>query len=254
MERIDCVVIGAGVVGLAIARRLAQAGREVIVLEADSAIGMGTSSRNSEVIHAGIYYPQNSLKARFCVQGKEALYAYCNNRSIPYRRCGKLIVASDTGQIDGLHALKDKADKNGVFDLELLSAAQVLEMEPDIQCVAALRSPSTGIIDSHALMLSLQGDAENAGAMFAFQSALVGGAMTPDGIVLRVQGADEEWIANTVVNSAGLQAQSVASLLSGLPQETIPPTFYAKGNYFAYSGRANFSQNCGRLFNQASLL
>jgi len=234
-------VIGAGVVGLAIASRLAQAGREVIVLEAGSAIGMGTSSRNSEVIHAGIYYPHDSLKARLCVHGKKALYAYCDSRSIPYRRCGKLIVATNASQIAGLHALQKKAGKNGVFDLQLLSAAQVREMEPDIHCTAALRSPDTGIIDSHALMLSLQGDAENAGAMFAFQCALVGGEITPDGIVLRVNGAGEEWIANTVINSAGLQAQSVATLLSGLPPQTIPPAFYAKGNYFAYSGRTNFS-------------
>lgn len=241
MERIDCVVIGAGVVGLAVASRLAQAGRDVIVLEAGSAIGTGTSSRNSEVIHAGIYYPQNSLKARLCVRGKEALYAYCDTRSIPYRRCGKLIVATNSSQISGLHALKEKAEGNGVIDLQFLSEAEVNAIEPDIHCVAALLSPSTGIIDSHALMLSLQGDAENAGAMFAFQSALAGGDITPDGIVLRVDGADEEWMANTVINCAGLQAQNVASLLSGLPQQTIPPAFYAKGNYFAYSGRASFS-------------
>lgn len=241
MEKIDCVVIGAGVVGLAVASRLAQAGRDVIVLEAGSAIGTGTSSRNSEVIHAGIYYSQNSLKARLCVRGKEALYAYCDSRSIPYRRCGKLIVATNSSQISGLHALKEKAEGNGVFDLQFLSEAEVSAIEPDIHCVAALLSPSTGIIDSHALMLSLQGDAENAGAMFAFQSALEGGEITPDGIVLRVNGADEEWIANTVINCAGLQAQNVASLLSGLPQQTIPPAFYAKGNYFAYSGRASFS-------------
>lgn len=241
MERIDCVVIGAGVVGLTIASRLAQAGREVIVLESGSAIGTGTSSRNSEVIHAGIYYAQNSLKARLCVHGKEALYAYCDSRSIPYRRCGKLIVATDASQITGLHGLQEKAGKNGILDLQLLDAAQVREIEPEIHCAAALLSPSTGIIDSHAFMLSLQGDAENAGAMFAFQSALVGGEVTPDGTVLRVHGADDEWIASTVINSAGLQAQNVASRLSGLPRQTIPPVFYAKGNYFAYSGRANFS-------------
>lgn len=241
MERIDCVVIGAGVVGLAIAARLARSGRDVIVLEASNAIGTGTSSRNSEVVHAGIYYPRDSLKARLCLAGKQALYAYCDRRSIPYRRCGKLIVATDSIQIENLHQLKKKAESNGVFDLQFLSAADVRGLEPDIRCAAALLSPSTGIIDSHALMLSLQGDAENAGAIFAFQSAFEGGAIAPDGIVMRVHGADEEWIANTVINSAGLQAQSVASLLSGFPKRTIPPIFYAKGNYFSYSGRANFS-------------
>ena len=241
MERIDCVVIGAGVVGLAIASRLAQAGRDVIVLEAGNAIGTGTSSRNSEVIHAGIYYQKNSLKARLCVRGKEALYNYCESRSIPYRRCGKLIVATNTSQIADLHALEKKAEGNAVFDLQFLNAAEVKTIEPDIHCAAALHSPNTGIIDSHALMLSLQGDAENAGALFAFQSALDGGDITPDGIVLRVRDADEEWLANTVINCAGLQAQNVALLLSGLPQQTIPALFYAKGNYFSYSGRANFS-------------
>jgi L-2-hydroxyglutarate oxidase LhgO len=241
MERIDCVVVGAGVVGLAIASRLAQAGREVIVLEAVNAIGTGTSSRNSEVIHAGIYYTKNSLKARLCVRGKEALYAYCDSRSIPYRRCGKLIVATAPSQIGELHALRGKAEGNGVFDLQWLSEAEVKQIEPDIHCLAALRSPSTGIIDSHALMLSLQGDAENAGATFAFESALAGGDITRDGIVLRVNASDEEWIANTVINCAGLQAQNVASLLTGLPKATIPPNHYAKGDYFAYSGRANFS-------------
>lgn len=241
MERIDCVVIGAGVVGLAIASRLAQAGREVIVLEAGNAIGTGTSSRNSEVIHAGIYYPKDSLKARLCVRGKEALYAYCEHRSIPHRRCGKLIVATDADHIGALHALTEKARRNRVFDLQLLSAAQVGAIEPEIRCAAALLSPSTGIVDSHALMLSLQGDAERAGAMFAFQSALEGADITPDGMVLRVRGTDEEWLAGTVINCAGLQAQQVAALLSGLPQQTVPPLFYAKGSYFSYRGNAGFS-------------
>jgi L-2-hydroxyglutarate oxidase LhgO len=241
MERIDCVVIGAGVVGLAVASRLAQSGRAVIVLEAGNAIGTGTSSRNSEVIHAGIYYPRDSLKARLCVRGKQTLYAYCNRRSIPYRRCGKLIVATDSSQIADLHALREKAENNGVLDLQFLSSAEARALEPDMHCVAALLSPSTGIIDSHALMLSLQGDAENAGAIFAFHSDLEGGAVTPDGIVLRVSGTDEEWMASTVVNCAGLQAQNVASLLSGFPKQTIPPIFYAKGSYFSYRGHADFS-------------
>lgn len=241
MERVDCVVIGAGVVGLAVARRLAQGGREVMVLEAARSIGTGTSSRNSEVIHAGIYYPPDSLKATLCVRGREALYAYCESRAIPHRRCGKLIVATDAGQLSALQALRDKACANGVFDLQSLTAAQVKTMEPDISCLAALLSPSTGIIDSHALMLQLQADAEQAGAVFAFQSAVEGGEITFEGIALRVQGAIEPLLAHSVINCAGLQAQQVAARLVGLPAASIPPLFYAKGNYFSFSGRANFS-------------
>lgn len=241
MERVDCVVIGAGVVGLAVARRLALAGREVIVLEAAHSIGTGTSSRNSEVIHAGIYYATNSLKARLCVQGNAALYAYCQRHAIPNRRCGKLIVASDAAQVGALQALRSKARANGILDLQSLTAAQVKTMEPDILCVAALLSPSTGIIDSHALMLQLQADAEQAGAVFAFQSAVEAGEITADGIALRVQGADEALLARSVINCAGLQAQQVAARLVGLPAASIPPLFYAKGNYFSFSGRANFS-------------
>jgi L-2-hydroxyglutarate oxidase LhgO len=241
MERVDCVVIGAGVVGVAVARRLAQDGREVMVLEAAHSIGTGTSSRNSEVIHAGIYYPPNSLKATLCVRGRQSLYAYCESRAVPYRRCGKLIVATDAGQLSALQALRDKACVNGVFDLQSLTAAQAKAMEPDIFCVAALLSPSTGIIDSHALMLQLQADAEQAGAVFAFQSAVEAGEITPDGIALRVQGAGEPLLAHSVINCAGLQAQQVAARLVGLPPASIPPLFYAKGNYFSFSGRAHFS-------------
>ncbi|ABD69370.1 FAD dependent oxidoreductase [Rhodoferax ferrireducens T118] len=241
MERVDCVVIGAGVVGLAVARRLAQDGREVMVLEAAHSIGTGTSSRNSEVIHAGIYYPTNSLKASLCVRGRQSLYAYCESRAIPYRRCGKLIVATDAGQLSALQALREKAHANGVFDLQSLTAAQVKAMEPDIFCVAALLSPSTGIIDSHALMLQLQADAEQAGAVFAFQSAVEAGEITFEGIALRVQGAIEPLLAHRVINCAGLQAQQVAARLVGLPAASIPPLFYAKGNYFSFSGRAHFS-------------
>lgn len=241
MERVDCIVIGAGVVGLAVARRLAQAGREVMVLEAAGSIGTGTSSRNSEVIHAGIYYAQNSLKATLCARGKEALYAYCENHAIAHRRCGKLIVATDAGQLSALQALQHRAHANGVLDLQSLTAAQVKAMEPDIFCLAALLSPSTGIIDSHAYMLQLQADAEQAGALFAFQSPVEGGEITLEGIALRVQDAMEPLLARSVINCAGLQAQQVAAGLIGLPAASIPPLFYAKGNYFSFSGRANFS-------------
>ena len=241
MERVDCVVIGAGVVGLAVARRLAQGGREVIVLEAAHSIGTGTSSRNSEVIHAGIYDAPNSLKARLCVQGRQALYAYCERHTIAHRRCGKLIVATDAAQMDALQALQDKARANGVVDLQRLTPAQVNILEPDIVCGAALLSPSTGIIDSHAFMLQLQADAEQAGAVFAFQSAVEGGEITPDGIALRMAGASEPLLASRVINCAGLQAQQVAARLGRLPAAAIPPLFYARGNYFSFSGRAHFS-------------
>ncbi|MBA3059523.1 MAG: NAD(P)/FAD-dependent oxidoreductase [Gammaproteobacteria bacterium] len=239
--RVDCVVIGAGVVGLAVARQLAQAGREVIVLEAAQGIGTGTSSRNSEVIHAGIYDASNSLKARLCVQGRQALYAYCERHAIAHRRCGKLIVATDAAQAQALQALHDKARANGVADLQFLSAAQVRALEPDLVCVAALLSPSTGIIDSHAFMLQLQADAEQAGAVFAFHSAVQGGKITTEGIALQVQGANEPLLARHMVNCAGLQAQQVAASLVGLAARNIPPLFYAKGNYFSFSGPAHFS-------------
>lgn len=241
MEHIDCVVIGAGVVGLAVARAMAQAGREVIVLEAANAIGTETSSRNSEVIHAGIYYPKGSLKAQLCVQGKEALYAYCRSHHIPHRRCAKLIVATQASQLDTLHAIRAKAAANGVNDLAFLSREQVREIEPEVECIAALISPSTGIIDSHAYMLGLQGDAENAGATIAFASPFKGGMVQADGIVLKVGGSETtRWHANTVINCAGLHAQKVASSLEGFPHARVPPTFYAKGNYFSLGTAAKF--------------
>ena len=172
MEQVDCVVIGAGVVGLAVARALAQAGREVVLLEAAAAIGTGTSSRNSEVIHAGLYYPPGSLKARLCVRGRELLYAYCAERGIAHRRCGKLIVATEAAQEPALQALRRRAEACGVHDLQWMDAMQARALEPALHCTAALLSPSTGIVDSHGLMLSLQGDAEAHGAMLALMSPL----------------------------------------------------------------------------------
>ena len=172
MESVEAVVIGAGVVGLAIAKALAESGREVIVLEAEDAIGTHTSSRNSEVIHAGIYYPKGSLKARACVEGKERLYAYCSERGVPHKRCGKLIVASDAAQVPELQEIQKKAHANGVTDVTWMEAGQALALEPVLNCVAALYSPSPGIVDSHALMLAYLGDAERAGAMLALKSPL----------------------------------------------------------------------------------
>ncbi|MDH4325311.1 MAG: FAD-dependent oxidoreductase, partial [Betaproteobacteria bacterium] len=216
MDRVDCVVIGAGLVGLAVARALALAGREVVILEAEDAIGTHTSSRNSEVIHAGIYYPQGSLKARACVAGRERLYAYCAERGVPHRRCGKLIVAADAAQLDELEAIRRKAHANGVADVARISREEVRALEPDLACVAALHSPSTGIVDSHALMLAYLGDAENAGAMLALKSPLQAARVTPQGIELQVAGA-EPLLARGVVNSAGLRAPSLARRMEGYP-------------------------------------
>ena len=174
IDTVDCVVVGAGVVGLAVARALALQGREVMVLEAADAIGTGTSARNSEVIHAGIYYPAGSLKARLCVQGKELLYAYCQEKGVEHRRCGKLIVATSVEQVAQLEQIQKKAAANGVHDLQMLTREQAQALEPQLQCHAALLSPSTGIVDSHGLMLALQGDMEHAGGAVALLSPLLG--------------------------------------------------------------------------------
>ncbi len=201
MEQVDCVVIGAGVVGLSVARALALQGREVMVLEAASAIGTGTSSRNSEVIHAGIYYPKGSLKARLCVKGKQILYDYCEERGIGHRRCGKLIVATSAAQVVQLQAIIEKAAANGVHDLVLLTRDEARALEPALECMAAVHSPVTGIVDSHALMLSLQGDLENAGGMVAFNSSLAHVVFSHTGALLTtVDGT--ELNARTLVNAA----------------------------------------------------
>jgi L-2-hydroxyglutarate oxidase LhgO len=241
MDEFDCAVIGAGVVGLAVARALALAGREVVVLESEGAIGTGTSSRNSEVIHAGIYYPQGSLKARLCVEGREALYDYASERGLPHRRCGKLIVATSPEQVGQLETIRAKAAANGVDDLQLISAQQAAAMEPQLHCLAALHSPSTGIVDSHALMLSLLGDLENAGGMLALKSSVARAECGPDGIVLVAQDGTA-LRCNTVVNAAGLGAPALARRFEGLPAAAVPPSHFAKGSYFTLSGRAPFGR------------
>jgi L-2-hydroxyglutarate oxidase LhgO len=242
MERVDCVVIGAGVVGLAVARALALAGREVIVLEAAGAIGTETSSRNSEVIHAGIYYPPGSAKAVLCVQGKSLLYRYCEEHGVAHRRCGKLIVATAEAQVATLHKILAQAAANGVHDLRQLTMAEAKAMEPELRCVAALHSPSTGIIDSHGLMLAYRGDAEDRGAMLALYSPVTGGAAAAGGIMLEVGGAEPMRIlARTVVNSAGLGAQQVAAALRGFPPDKVPPCHYAKGNYYSLAAHSPFT-------------
>jgi len=235
------VVVGAGVVGLAIARELAAAGREVIVLEAEDAIGTHTSSRNSEVIHAGIYYPKGSLKARACVAGKHLLYEYCASHGVPHRRCGKLIVATSESQLTELGAIRDKAHANGVTDVDWIPKDEVARIEPELSCMGALHSPSTGIIDSHALMLAYLGDAEAAGAMLALKSPLERAMVRSDGFELRVTGA-EPIACGVLVNSAGLRAPSVARRIEGYPVELAPRELYAKGNYYSLTRRSPFSR------------
>lgn len=240
MEEIDCAVIGAGVIGIAVARALAQRGREVIVLEAAAAIGTETSSRNSEVIHAGIYYAAGSRMARHCVAGKHALYAYCTERGIPHANCGKLIVATDAAEAERLESIRQRAAANGVPDLRLLSAAEARALEPALHCTAALLSPSTGILDSHAFMLALQGDAEHAGATFVFLAPVLSGEVR-NRIVLEVGGAEPVRLAcRSVVNAAGLHAPALARCISGMPEAGIPTAHYAKGNYFTLAGRSPF--------------
>lgn len=240
MEKVDCVVIGAGVVGLAVARALALQGRDVMVLEALDAIGTGTSSRNSEVIHAGIYYPQGSLKAALCVKGKAMLYDYCAARGIGHSRCGKLIVATSGEQVAQLQGIVKKAAANGVHDLVLIGRDEALTMEPRLHCVAAVHSPSTGIVDSHALMLALQGDLENAGGLVVLNSPIAH-ARCVSGAVNLVAFDGTELQARLVVNSAGLQAQPLARRFAGLDAQHVPPSYYAKGNYFTLAGRSPFS-------------
>jgi L-2-hydroxyglutarate oxidase LhgO len=235
------VVIGAGVIGLAVARQLALAGREVLVLEAAGMIGTETSSRNSEVIHAGIYYPTGSLKAHTCVAGKRRLYAYCAERGVPHRRCGKLIVATSEAQKTTLEAIRAKAAANGVDDLEWLEPDAVAALEPEVFCTAALLSPSTGIVDSHGLMLALQGDAEEHGALLAFHAPVERGRVTDEGIELEVGGAESMTLsARTVVNSAGLHAPALARQFHGLKPDLVPTPYLCKGNYFTLSGARPF--------------
>ncbi|WP_397453197.1 NAD(P)/FAD-dependent oxidoreductase [Pseudomonas sp. NA-150] len=239
---IDCVVVGAGVVGLAVAREMALAGNDVLVIEAGEAIGIGTSSRNSEVIHAGIYYPPGSLKAQLCVEGKHELYAYCETHGVSTRKTGKLIVAKDEAQIRQLESLLERGLENGVNDLRLLDRDQALALEPALECVAALYSPSTGIVDSHALMLALQGDAEAAGTSVAFYSPLLSAEVIAEGFLLHVGGETPMALScRLLINATGIQAPALARRIKGLPQHTVPQDYLCKGSYFSSSKRAPFT-------------
>ncbi|MGQ0618506.1 MAG: NAD(P)/FAD-dependent oxidoreductase [Panacagrimonas sp.] len=243
MDSIECVVIGAGVVGLAIARELALAGREVLIVEREEAFGTQTSSRSSEVIHAGIYYPAGSLKARLCVRGRELLYDYCAARGVAHRRCGKLIVATQESQAAELEKIAQAAARNGVADLGRLSAGEALALEPALHCTAALLSPSTGIIDSHGYMLALLGEAEDAGATLALLSPVDRLRVDSDGTAVFTNGDPDPLLkARWVVNAAGLHAPDLARRTEGFPAAQVPPTYFAKGSYFTLTGRAPFTR------------
>ncbi|MDR6293558.1 L-2-hydroxyglutarate oxidase LhgO [Inquilinus ginsengisoli] len=245
-DTVDAVVVGAGVVGLAVARALALAGQEVIILEAADAFGTETSARNSEVIHAGIYYPAGSLKARHCVAGRRALYRFCADHGVTAQRCGKLIVATDAAEAATLARIAAGAQANGLTGaddaLRPLTADEAHALEPEIACTAALFSPSTGIVDSHGFMLALLGDAEAQGAMIAYLSRLESAVATPEGLHLEIatEEGGMELLARRVVNAAGLSAPAVARRIAGVPEAAVPQPYLAKGNYFALSGRPPF--------------
>ncbi|KAF9626339.1 hypothetical protein IFM89_032188 [Coptis chinensis] len=248
-ENVDCVVIGAGVVGIAVARDLALKGRDVLVIESAPTFGSGTSSRNSEVIHAGIYYPPNSLKAIFCLRGRKLLYQYCANHGVPHKQIGKLIVATGSSEIQKLIVLLSQGRENGVEGLRMMEGFEAMRMEPELKCLKALLSPYSGIVDTHALMLSLVGEAENHGATFSYNTTVVGGHLEGDSIQIHIsQSKNIEkciggcppqpeliLVPNLVVNSAGLSSPSLAKSFKGLDSRVIPPSYYAQGCYFTLS-------------------
>ncbi|EGP58244.1 dehydrogenase [Agrobacterium tumefaciens F2] len=243
MTDIDAIIIGAGVIGLATGRELAMRGLSVIILESEKEFGSATSSRNSEVIHAGLYYPAGTLKARLCVEGKKQLYAFCQSHGVAHRRCGKLIVAADEAETALLAGLKDKGYANGCNDLELIDAEHALSLEPALTCAAALHSPSTGIIDSHGYMLALLGDAEDHGAALALNAPFERAEATEEGFLVDVGGKEPlSLTCRLLVNSAGLLAPMVAKKIEGLPEHAIPQARFAKGSYFSLAGKSPFSR------------
>ena len=246
MEQLECVVIGAGVIGLAVAREMALQGRETILLERESAFGTISSARNSEVIHAGIYYPKDSLKAKLCVQGNRLLYEYCRSHQVATQPYGKLIVASDDTQLNDLQAILYKAQNNQVPDIKMISGDEAKALEPQLHCSAAILSSSTGIVDSHGYMLSLLGGFEDAGGMLAYQSPLISarpvGSNAEQGFILEIGGADGMQIqTRLLINCAGMSAPAIAKKIEGLASEQIPKAYFAKGNYFSLTGKSPFS-------------
>jgi len=246
MEQVDCVVIGAGVIGLAVAREMALQGRETILLERESAFGNISSARNSEVIHAGIYYPKDSLKAKLCVEGNRLLYEYCRTHQVSTQPYGKLIVASDDSQLDDLQAILYKAQNNQVPDIKMISGDEAKALEPQLHCSGAILSSSTGIVDSHGYMLSLLGGFEDSGGMLAYQSPLIGarpvGTNASEGFILEIGGADGMQIqTRLLINCAGMSAPAIAQKIEGLAPEHIPKAYFAKGNYFSLSGKSPFT-------------
>ena len=245
MDSVDCIVVGAGVVGLAAARSLALAGLEVVVIEKEDRIGTGVSARNSEVIHAGLYYPPGSLKARMCVEGRERLYAYCAERGVTHRRLGKLVVAVEPAQTQRLEAIRDNAERSGVGDLRMLTRAQALALEPQLEVTSALLSPSTGIVDAAGYMLALQGDAEAAGAAFVFRTTVEKASLEADRVTVSTRDADGgtyELSARLLVNAASLDAPGLAARIEGFPAEAVPQQWLARGCYFMLEGRSPFSR------------
>ncbi len=238
-NEVEAVVIGAGVIGLSIARALCQKGNETLILEKESSFGMGISSRNSEVVHAGLYFDKEMLKTRFCVTGKKQLYHYASSRGIPFMRCGKLLVASDDDELPKLERIKNTAEKNGISDLIPLTRAECNALEPDISAVAGLFSPSSGVIDTHSLMLSLLGDVENNGGQAVFNTEIKAIEKKNNGFVVKIQDGYEIG-CKTLINAAGLGAQTIAHMIDALNPAQIPDLVMAKGHYFSYSGRTNF--------------
>lgn len=254
MDQIECVIVGAGVVGLSIARELALGGRDVLIIEKEDAFGIHTSSRNSEVIHAGIYYPKDSLKAQLCVQGKKLLYEYCELRSVPHKRIGKLIVATEDFEIDTVKQYIDKAGDNGVNDLLWLSQSEVAELEPEVSSVGAAFSPSTGIIDSHNYMLSLLGDTENAGGVVVYQTSIASIKPQNGGFIVKTEGLNAHEIKTEIlINAAGLYACDVARTIADLDDALIPQPYYAKAHYYSLSGRNPFTHLVYPVARKASL-
>jgi len=242
VEQADCVVIGAGVVGLATARALARQGRDVLILESENMFGSVTSSRNSEVIHAGIFYKHGSLKERLCIEGRDKMYSFCDAYRVTANRTGKLVFAADDGELPGLQKLQTHANESGVY-MTMMDGDEAKKLEPNLTCKAALHSPLTGIVDSHGLMLAMLGDAEAHGAMIAYNSPVTAGRGEDGGPVIDVGGESPMRLkCRTVVNAAGLSAQGLSRAIIGVKPDTIPPQHYAKGNYFYLSGRPPFSR------------